>query len=132
MPLPMEDVDFSDEFCEFIQSCVPSVHAAELLLLLRGRPDWWDPPEVLRRMSASGLAEPEAARYLELFQERGLLAVGPDRRVQLRPADERLTAQVEKLAQAYKERPVTLFRVIYALRDTRVRSFAEAFRLRRK
>jgi len=26
---------------------------------------------------------------------------------------------------------VTLFRVIYALRDTRVRSFAEAFRLRR-
>jgi hypothetical protein len=129
----MEDVDFSDEFCEFLQTCIPAVHAAEALLLLRSRPqDWWDVAGVLQRMRAAGLAEPEGARYLELFESRGLLAVGPDKRIQFRPADERLAAQVEKLAQAYTERPVTLFRVIYALRDTRVRSFAEAFRLRRK
>jgi hypothetical protein len=36
------------------------------------------------------------------------------------------------LAQAYKERPVTLFRVIYALRDLKIQSFADAFKLRRK
>ena len=128
----MEDVDFSDEFCEFLQTCVPAVHTAELILLLRSRPqEWWDPAEVLQRMRASGLAEPEGARYLELLQARGLLATGPDRRIQFRAADARIAAQVERLAQAYSERPVTLFRVIYALRDTRVRSFAEAFRLRR-
>jgi hypothetical protein len=129
----MEDIDFSDEFCEFIQTSVPTVHASEMLLLLRSRPqDWWDPPDVLQRMRAAGMAEPEAVRHLELLQARGLLAVGPDKRVQFRPADERIAALVEKLAQAYTERPVTLFRVIYALRDTRVRSFAEAFRLKRK
>jgi hypothetical protein len=129
----MEDIDFSDEFCEFIQTSVPTVHASEMLLLLRSRPqDWWDPPDVVQRMRAAGMAEPEAARQLELLHARGLLAVGPDKRVQYRPADERIAALVEKLAQAYSERPVTLFRVIYALRDVRVRSFAEAFRLRRK
>ena len=128
----MEDVDFSDEFCEFLQTCVPAVHTAELILLLRSRPqEWWDPAEVLQRMRAAGLAEPEGARHIELLQARGLLATGPDKRIQFRPADERIADQVEKLAQAYAERPVTLFRVIYALRDTRVRSFAEAFRLRR-
>ena len=129
----MEDIDFSDEFCEFIQTCVPAVQAAEMLLLLRSRPqDWWEAGDLLQRMRAAGLAEPEGAHHLELFQSRGLLAVGPDRRLQFRPANPHIAAQVEKLAQAYTERPVTLFRVIYALRDTRVRSFAEAFRLRRK
>jgi hypothetical protein len=38
---------------------------------------------------------------------------------------------VRTLAQAYRERPVTLIRVIYALRDSRIQSFADAFRLRR-
>jgi hypothetical protein len=129
----MEDVDFSDEFCEFLQTCIPSVHAAELLLLLRSRPeDWWDAADLAQRMRAAGLAEPECARYLELLHSRGLLAAGPDKRIQFRPADAALAAHADKLAQAYTERPVTLFRVIYALRDTRVRSFAEAFRLRRK
>ena len=30
----MEDADFSDEFCRFLHANVPSVQAAELLLLL--------------------------------------------------------------------------------------------------
>ena len=41
-------------------------------------------------------------------------------------------AHVTTLAQAYGERPVTLIRVIYALRDGKIRSFADAFRLRRR
>jgi hypothetical protein len=40
-------------------------------------------------------------------------------------------AQVRTLAQAYKRRPVTLIRVIYALRDTKIQSFADAFKLTR-
>jgi hypothetical protein len=36
------------------------------------------------------------------------------------------------LSQAYRERPVTLFRVIYALRDLKIRSFAHAIKARRK
>jgi hypothetical protein len=73
----------------------------------------------------------DIARYFGLFQAGGLVAVGPDKRVQFRPAHSGLEAHVTTLAQAYLERPVTLIRVIYALRDSSIQSFADAFRLKR-
>jgi hypothetical protein len=79
----MEDADFSDDFCRFLQAYVPSVEAAEGLI-----------------------AQPGAV-----------------------PAE--LAAPVAMLAKAYEERPVTLFRIIYALRDANIRSFADAFKLRK-
>ena len=79
----MEDADFSDEFCRFLQAHVPSVEAAEQLIARRD-------------------------------------AV---------PAE--LAAHVATLAKAYEERPVTLFRIIYALRDANIRSFADAFKVRK-
>jgi hypothetical protein len=82
----MEDADFSDDFCRFIQVHVPSVPAAEALIAL-----WRE----------RGAAEPGMEGY------------------------------VRTLAQAYEERPVTLIRLIYALRDSKIRSFADAFKLRK-
>ena len=85
----MDDAAFSEEFLRFLRAVVPTVDAAELLLLVQGEPQrWWAGPEAL-------------------------------------------DANVGTLAQAYRERPVTLIRVIYALRDSRIQSFADAFRLRR-
>lgn len=129
----MEDSAFSDEFCRFIQTAVPSVDAAELLLALSQREDtWWTPAELAAALRpGSAISDAEALRYLDLFQARGLTAVGPDKRVQYHPANAGLREQVATLAQAYKERPVTLIRVIYALRDTKIQSFADAFKLRR-
>ena len=46
------------------------------------------------------------------------------------PASELLAARVQTLAQAYRERPVTLIRVIYGLRDQKIQSFADAFKMR--
>jgi hypothetical protein len=130
----MEDSAFSDEFCRFIQTWLPSVDAAELLLLLaRERDKWWDAPALAAALRPSTtIADADAARYLEQFQAAGLVAAGPDKRVQFRPGSEELRAQVDMLAQAYKERPVTLIRMIYALRDSKIQSFADAFKLRRK
>lgn len=130
----MEDSAFSDEFCRFIQTSVHSVDAAELLLLLSREPErWWEPSGLAARLRpTTTLSEADAARYLDQFQAGSLIAVGPDRRVQYRPATEALGAHVRMLAQAYKERPVTLFRVIYALRDLKIQSFADAFKLRKK
>ena len=71
----MEDVDFSDAFCRFIQTCVPTVEIAEALIAGN-----------LDALRSSGLAEDEIARDLAT------------------------------LKRAYDERPVTLVRVIYALR----------------
>lgn len=87
----MEDAEFSDAFCSFIQKSVPSVEAAEQLL--------------------------------EAYRATG--------RVPL-PLGEEHRPHLDKLARAYEQRPVTLVRIIYALRDTRIRSFAEAFRLRKR
>jgi hypothetical protein len=130
----MEDSAFSNEFCGFVQSAVPSVDAAELLLFLSGDAHrWWAPAELAAQLRpATVVSHTDASRYLEQFRTAGLIAVGPDKLVQYRPADEALAAHVATLTQAYKERPVTLFRVIYALRDLKIQSFADAFKMRRK
>ena len=83
----MEDADFSDDFCRFIQRHLPSVPAAEALIA-----QWKDHAEL----------------------------PGPD-----------TEGHVRTLAQAYEQRPVTLIRLIYALRDSKIRSFADAFKLRK-
>jgi len=84
----MEDADFSDEFCKFLQARVPSVEAAEQLVQA-----WRD---------GAGAS------------------------------DDATRAHLATLAQAYEERPVTLFRIIYALRDSKIRSFADAFKVRKR
>jgi hypothetical protein len=129
----VEDTAFSDEFCRFLRTAVPSVDAAELLLLLsRERERWWAAPEAAGALlPGASLSETDVARYLGLFQAAGLIAVGPDKRVQYRPGFAALDAHMRTLEQAYRERPVTLIRVIYALRDSSIQSFADAFRLKR-
>lgn len=100
--------------------------AAELLLALARDPDrWWNPGEF-------GVGAADALRYLEQFRAGGLVAADVNARYQYRPASEAAAAHVNMLALAYKERPVTLFRVIYALRDLKIKSFADAFKLKRK
>jgi len=129
----MEDAAFSDEFCRFLRAAAPSVDAAELLLALQREPErWWSAPEASAALRpGTALDEADAARYFAVFQAAGLVAVAPDKRVQYRPSDEALAGHVRTLEQGYRERPVTLIRVIYALRDSSIQSFADAFKLRR-
>jgi hypothetical protein len=129
----MEDADFSDDFCRFLQTTIPAVDAAELLLLLRRMPETAaTAPELAAWLRPSvPISDAEAAKYLETFQARGLVVTTDDRRVQYRPGSEDLRMYGDMLALAYKERPVTLIRMIYALRDSRIQTFADAFKLRR-
>jgi hypothetical protein len=110
------------------------VDAAELLLALAAEPQRaWLPAELAAKVGpGTAVSEADAARYLEHFHASRLAALAPERRLQYRPADDTLAAHVRMLARAYNERPVTLFRVIYALRDLKIQSFADAFKLRRK
>ncbi len=125
----MEDVEFSDEFCRFIQKTVPAVDAAELLLMLHNKPEASLTAEEAVSKLGPGISVADAARYLAMFEERGLVGQ-VDRRYQYRPASES-AGFVQLLAQAYSQRPVTLIRVIYALRDSKIQSFADAFKLRK-
>jgi hypothetical protein len=130
----MEDVEFSDEFCRFLQDVIPAVDAAELLLFVADRPDLaWDPRHIAAHMRPKvNLSDVDALRYLAAFQERGLLETVEGSKLRFRARTPELANHVRILAQAYEERPVTLIRVIYALRDAKIRTFADAFRLRKK
>jgi hypothetical protein len=116
----MEDADFSDDFCRFIQSAIPSVDAAESLLAL---------------MTAEGQPVPvspgEPSRLVEALRACGLVELDRHGRACFAPATPELRRHAQTLANAYRERPVTLIRVIYALRDAKIKSFAEAFRIRK-
>lgn len=130
----MEDVEFSDEFCSFIQRAVPAVDAAEFLLFIADRPDLWlELEESVRKLRpAVNITDVDAARYLDGFREHGLVESGEARKFRFKPSTPELAGHVRTLAQAYEERPVTLIRVIYALRDAKIRTFADAFRLRKR
>jgi hypothetical protein len=129
----MQDIEFSDEFCRFIQGAVPTVDAAELLLAVSAQPGVsLNVSELADKVRPTlNLANAEAARYIDVFESRGLIVVGPDKRFQYRPASEELANHVRTLTQAHSERPVTLIRMIYALRDAKIQSFADAFKLKR-
>lgn len=125
----MQEIEFSDEFCRFLQGTIPGVDAAELLLLFRAHPEsTFSAEEAVRRLGP-GVELKTAERHLERFEAAGLLG-REESRYRFRPQSD-LAAQVETLAAAYNHRPVTLVRVIFALRDSGIQSFADAFKLRK-
>lgn len=129
----MEDADFTDDFCRFLQQNIPSVDAAELLLFMQANAgEGWSATEAAAKLRPTvQITDADAVRYLENFQARGLVSAGADRRARFAPASDDLKMYTEMLSLAYRQRPVTLIRMIYALRDTRIQTFADAFKLRR-
>jgi hypothetical protein len=130
----MEDSDFSQEFFGFIRAAIPSVSAAELLLLLFNHPvRWWTLPELLRELPADvRISEADAGACVETLRSYGLIEFDAEKRLRYRAQSETLDRQVRTLAEAYNQRPVTLIRMIYALRDSTIQSFADAFKFRKR
>jgi hypothetical protein len=128
-----DQVDFSDAFCAFLQSCVASVNAAEMLLVLWRKPTVaWSVGDLAAELDPIGiLSEAEAIPFVETFAARGLISRTDDGRVRYRPSAD-FEIHMQTLARLYLERPVTLFRVIYALRDTKIKTLADAFRIWRR
>lgn len=126
------DPDFTDEFCGFLQRCVANVDAAELLLALFREPGRsWQPQELSTQLeSVANLSEADVQRALDAFQTCSIITRDAEQRVRYR-ASPSYDAHLATLARLYVERPVTLFRTIYALRDTKINTFADAFKLRR-
>ena len=128
------DPDFTDDFCGFLQKCVANVDAAELLLLLvqRSRTPSWQAARSRSAQFATATAFRKRTWSAISTSFRGLLPRRSGRgQVRCyRPAASH-DPHVAMLARLYVERPVTLFRVIYALRDSKINTFADAFKLRR-
>ena len=128
----MTDPDFPDELRAFIQQTIPSVDAAELLLLLAVHPDRpYQVGEVINSLRPTVISEAAARGYLQHFQSRGLVTQEANESFRYAPASAELDGFVRALTRVYNERPVTLVRIIYASRDEKIRSFADAFRLKK-
>jgi hypothetical protein len=125
----MQDVELSDEFCRFLQGTIPAVDAAELLLVFHGRPEAWLGVQDAIGKLGPGISRGDVEKYLEGFVAKELLE-SAEGKYRYR-SDSPSAAHVETLSQAYLQRPVTLIRVIYALRDTKIQTFADAFKLRK-
>jgi hypothetical protein len=129
----MTDPDFPQELRTFIQYSIPNIEAAEVLLLLAGeRGAALDLERIVEGLKPTAVDALQVRRYLAIFQERGLIANTAEGAYRYEPASEALEAVVRRLAKAYNERPVTLVRLIYALRDESIRSFSDAFRLKKE
>jgi hypothetical protein len=125
------DPDFTDDFCDFLQRYVAGVDAAELLLLLAKNSDRsWQVADLQAELaSETTISEPDLLRCLDAFQQGTVVTRQADRTVRYRPSPSH-DSHVALLARLYLERPVTLFRLIYALRDAKIKTFADAFKLR--
>ena len=84
--------------------------------------------DLAARLAPTSLSEADVARHLTTFEYCGVVEREGER-VRYRPGSA-VEAHVDTLARLYIERPVTLFRVIYALRDTKIKTFSDAFKLR--
>jgi hypothetical protein len=112
----------------FVREHLRSVWAVELLLLLRKDPErCWSAPELVKELRAStGLV----TTNLQLFERGGLIVMDERACARFSPAAPVLAELCDKLAKAYRERPVSIINLIAQPRDP-LRSLADAFRFKR-
>lgn len=127
----MTDPDFPEGLTDFIRSCIPNVDAAELLLALASDEGRAVPiRHLLGRLEPTHIGEADARRYLGFFESCGLVRQSDDMYA-FAPATPQSQEVVQALGRLYHQRPVTLVRMIYSLKDDRIRAFADAFRIKK-
>jgi hypothetical protein len=120
-----------DEVARFVTKHIDSVEQLEVLLLLSGSSD--------RQWSAAGVAQelriaPESAAYrLTDLAARGLLETdgGTEPLYRYRPRSGVADQAVSGLAQAYRERRVSIINLIFSKPLDKIQTFADAFKLRK-
>ena len=129
----MSDPDFPEDLRSFIQEYISSVDAAELLIVLARDPARkYRLSELIDALRPSALSETAARRHLAHFETHGFVVSEGADVFQYSAATPALDAAVRALSKVYNERPVTLVRMIYAPKDEKIRSFADAFRLKKQ
>lgn len=111
----------------FVREHVRSVWALELLLTLRRDPDRsWRPADLVGELRASaGLV----AENLAGLARAGVAMPDDAGRHRYAPASAVIAALCDRLAQAYRERPVAVINMIAKPRDP-LQSLADAFKFR--
>jgi hypothetical protein len=108
---------------------IESVHQLEILLLLRAAPDKsWSPREVARAL-VTGVETSED--WLQRMAHDGFLVRDRDK-YRYAPATAELDHGVDGLAESYAKYRVAVVTLIFSKPSERVRTFSDAFRIRRR
>jgi DNA-binding transcriptional ArsR family regulator len=121
-----------DELLAFIDANVESVEQLEILRVLSETPASKHGADDLAR--ACQIQPSAIAAHLAVLEQRGLLIaqqLGSQTLCTYGAHTKEKERMLGQLLQYYKERPVTLIKLIYARMDIRLKAFADAFRLRK-
>jgi len=128
----MSESELPENVQVLLRGAVPNVNALELLLFVASRPSQsWRVEEIGAAIWPVALAESAARQYLQHFRDCGLIAETADGRLQYHAASPELAAAVQALVRLYVEKPVSVMRAIYTPPDSKIQSFADAFRIRK-
>ncbi|HVY84750.1 MAG TPA: hypothetical protein VG943_06435 [Caulobacterales bacterium] len=117
------------ELQAFVAGLIRSVWALEVLLLLRRRsPAALTPDELTRELRATPTL---VTTCLQQLETAGLVA-GENGAWTFSPSSPRLAELAGMLEQAYLERPVAVVDAIMSKPDSRLKTFADAFRFKDK
>jgi hypothetical protein len=123
---------FPEDVARFLYDSVESIDQLEILRVLgEEREREWDCPALATAVQA----KPHVVRaHVTAMHARGLLVMtineaGFSCRFGLRTPE--MDAMVTRLLQVYKERPVTMIKMVYDRARNPLREFADAFRLRK-
>lgn len=123
--------DLPPEIRQFLADHIDSVADLEVLLLLRGAPDReWTAAEVGKMLYT--MPEMCAVQLARLASQKLLLIAEPSApRYRYSPSSPDFARLIDRVAELYKERRVSMITAIYTKPISNVQSFADAFRLRK-
>lgn len=127
----MSEAGIPDVVRQFIAEYIDSAELLETLLLVHSQPEReWMPEEVAQSIYT---VPASATRRLEQLVAMELVASNnaPLPRYRYAPGSDDLRAQVDALAAAYRQHRVSVVNLIYSRPADPLRSFADAFKLRK-
>ena len=128
----MSDEGIPQDARAFVTDHIDSVLQLELLLLLhKKREQDFDADEVVEELR---IDPAWAAAQLDYFCARGILICTDQspRRYRYAPKSPELDAAITRLDRAYTDRRVSVISLIFSKPTDKLRSFADAFRVRRE
>jgi hypothetical protein len=131
VPVAHLRLDIPEALPDLLRRCIPNIDAAELLLHLARHPDRAFRAGELAAELKPAEVTPAAARNYAAALVRCGLAVQNKGSYRFAPRNPRLSELVQALGELYTERPVTLVRMIYTLKEDGLHAFAGTFTLKK-
>jgi hypothetical protein len=122
--------DLAPELRDLISGCFDSAESIEIVLLLRRSPDtFWSPVATAQQL---GIREEVArTKMMQLASARLIVPAEHSHAFRYAPADEEMRKRIDELADAYSERRIAVINTIYSANLEKLRTFSDAFRLKK-